>query len=59
TGTSSETPVPASADEIRLQGAVWRAVLAPDESRPNDHALMVRGIRLGRERDGIVPVSGR
>ncbi|TFC26463.1 DUF222 domain-containing protein [Cryobacterium sp. TMT2-18-3] len=59
TGTSSETPVPASADEIRLQGAVWRAVLAPDESPPNDHALMMRGIRLGRERDGIVPVSGR
>ncbi|WP_166786437.1 HNH endonuclease signature motif containing protein [Cryobacterium sp. TMT2-15-1] len=58
TGTSSETPVPASADEIRLQGAVWRAVLAPDGSRPDDHALMVRGIRLGRERDGIVPVSG-
>jgi hypothetical protein len=60
TGTSGETPVPvpASADEIRLQGAVWKAVLAPDGSRPDDHAMVSRGIRLGRERDGIVPVSG-
>jgi hypothetical protein len=57
-GTSGETPVPASADEIRLQGSVWRAVLAPDGSRPDDHAMVSRGIRLGRERDGIVPVSG-
>jgi hypothetical protein len=55
---SGETPVPASADEIRLQGSVWRAVLAPDGSRPDDHAMVARGIRLGRERDGIVPVSG-
>ncbi|HSP51522.1 MAG TPA: DUF222 domain-containing protein, partial [Cryobacterium sp.] len=58
TGTSAETPVPASADEIRLQGAVWKAVLAPDGSRPDDHAMTARGMRLGRERDGIVPVSG-
>ncbi len=58
TGTSAETPVPASADEVRLQGSVWRAVLAPDGSRPDDHAMRSRGIRLGRERDGIVPVSG-
>ena len=56
--TSSETPVPASADEIRLQGSVWRAVLAPDGSRPDDHAMVSRGIRLGRERDGIVALSG-
>ncbi|TFC81379.1 HNH endonuclease [Cryobacterium cheniae] len=58
TGTSAETPVPASADEIRLQASVWKAVLAPDGSRPDDHAMTARGIRLGRERDGIVPVSG-
>ena len=58
TGTSAETPVPASADEIRWQGSVWRAVLAPDGSRPDDHAMSTRGFRLGRERDGIVPVSG-
>ena len=58
TGTSPATPVPASADEIRLQGAVWKAVLAPDGSRLGDEALLARGFRLGRERDGIVPVSG-
>jgi hypothetical protein len=28
TGTSGETPVPASADEIRMQGSVWKAVFA-------------------------------
>ena len=58
TGTSAATSVPASADEIRWQGAVWEAVLAPDGSRPDDHAMVARGFRLGRERDGIVPVSG-
>ncbi|MBC7441206.1 MAG: DUF222 domain-containing protein, partial [Ramlibacter sp.] len=52
TGTSPATPVPASADEIRLQGAVWKAVLAPDGSRPDDAAVQSRGFRLGRERDG-------
>ena len=58
TGTSAETPVPASADEVRLQGVVWKAVLAPDGSRPDDHAMVVRGFRLGREREGVVRVSG-
>ncbi|MCY7290317.1 MAG: 13E12 repeat family protein, partial [Cryobacterium sp.] len=58
TGASGETPVPAPADGIRLQGSVWKAVLAPDGSRPDDHAMVARGFRLGLERDGIVPVSG-
>ncbi|TFD29061.1 HNH endonuclease signature motif containing protein [Cryobacterium cryoconiti] len=58
TGTSAQTPVPASADEVRLQGSVWKAVLAPDGSRPDDHAVVARSFRLGRERDGVVPVSG-
>ncbi|TFD31528.1 HNH endonuclease signature motif containing protein [Cryobacterium cryoconiti] len=58
TGTSAQTPVPAPADEVRLQGSVWKAVLAPDGSRPDDHAAVARSFRLGRERDGVVPVSG-
>jgi hypothetical protein len=58
TGQSLGTGVPATADETRLQGSVWKAVLAPDGSRPDDHAMTSRGLRLGRERDGIIPVSG-
>ncbi|WP_166785640.1 MULTISPECIES: HNH endonuclease signature motif containing protein [Cryobacterium] len=58
TGTNGASPVPASADEIRWQGSVWKAVLAPDGSRPDDHAVAARGFRLGREREGVVPVSG-
>ena len=60
TGQSPDTPVPATADEIRLQASVWRPVLDPDGSRPDeDRAFQARGLRLGREHGGTIPVSGR
>ncbi len=59
TGTSPESSVPASADEIRIQASVWRATLDPDGLEPDEaHAMAKRGFRLGPERNGLVPVSG-
>jgi Domain of unknown function (DUF222) len=48
-----------SADETRLQALVWRAVLDPDGVEPaEERAMAKRGVRLGRERDGVVRISG-
>nr|WP_274636013.1 HNH endonuclease signature motif containing protein [Microbacterium bovistercoris] len=48
-----------SADDTRIQAKVWALVLDPDGTLPDDErALRRRGFRLGRERDGIVPVTG-
>ncbi len=59
TGTSPDSSVPASADEIRIQASVWRAALDPDGLEPDEaHAMAKRGFRLGPERNGLVPVSG-
>jgi hypothetical protein len=58
-GTSPDSSVPASADEIRIQSSVWRATLDPDGLEPDEaHAMAKRGFRLGQERNGLVPVSG-
>ncbi|TFB46991.1 HNH endonuclease signature motif containing protein [Cryobacterium tagatosivorans] len=60
TGQSIDTAVPATADEIRLQASVWKPVLDPDGARPDDErAFQERGLRLGREHGGTIPVSGR
>lgn len=60
TGESVDTPVPATADEIRMQASVWKPVLDPDGARPDDErAMQERGLRLGRQQGGTIPVSGR
>jgi len=59
TGTSPDSSVPASADEIRIQASVWRATLDPDGLEPDENTAMAkRGFRLGPERNGLVPVTG-
>jgi len=59
TGTSPDSSVPASADEIRIQASVWRATLDPDGLEPDEgKAMAKRGFRLGPERNGLVPVTG-
>jgi hypothetical protein len=59
TGADTLTPVPATADELRIQAQVWRAYLDPDGVRPDeDKAMLSRFLRFGRERDGLVPVTG-
>ncbi|MDQ1543332.1 MAG: hypothetical protein QOK08_970 [Actinomycetota bacterium] len=48
-----------TADEVRIQAMVWRAAIDPDGIEPSEERAMAsRGIRLGRVRDGIVPISG-
>jgi hypothetical protein len=55
TGTSPETPIPASADELRVQAAQWRAFLDPDGLRPSeDEAMARRGFSRGRLSGGLV-----
>ncbi|WP_108252830.1 HNH endonuclease signature motif containing protein [Planctomonas deserti] len=59
TGSSPDSSVPASADEIRIQASVWRATLDPDGLEPDEaHTMAKRSFRFGPERNGLVPVSG-
>jgi Domain of unknown function (DUF222) len=49
----------ATAADIRAQALIWQVVLDPDGIEPNDDRAMARrGLRLGRERSGLVPISG-
>ncbi|MEA9986324.1 HNH endonuclease signature motif containing protein [Subtercola sp. RTI3] len=58
-GESPESPVPATAEELRLQAAVWCTLLDPDGTLPaEERAMKLRGFRLGTERRGVIPVSG-
>jgi hypothetical protein len=55
TGTGPDSDVPCTADEIRVQAQVWRAVLDPDGLEPSEEQLMRRrGFSLPRERDGLL-----
>jgi hypothetical protein len=48
-----------TADDLRLQAQVWAAYLDPDGAEPRDEkAQRLRGLSLGRCRDGLVPLSG-
>jgi hypothetical protein len=48
-----------TADEVRIQALIWHAAIDPDGIEPSEERAMAgRGIRLGRVRDGIVPISG-
>jgi hypothetical protein len=59
TGASDESPVAATADEVRAQAAVWHAFLDPDGAEPAEQkALRRRGLWVGRERDGITSFGG-
>lgn len=59
TGTSPESPMPCTADEIRMQTEVWKIRLDQDGRIPiEERALRMRSFSLGRERDGLIPVRG-
>lgn len=59
TGTAPDGAPPASADDIRMQAKLWALYLDPDGVLPDpDRTMRRRGLSLGRERDGLTPVSG-
>ncbi|GAA0997320.1 hypothetical protein GCM10009563_19380 [Subtercola frigoramans] len=58
-GSSVECPVPAMADDLRLQAAVWRLVIDPDGVEPDEERAMChRSLKLGRATFAGVPLSG-
>src|SRR5690554_2385438 len=55
TGTGPESPIPASAEEIRIQACQWRAFLDPDGVRPTEERAMAeRAFSRGVTRGGLV-----
>lgn len=59
TGTAPDGEPPAPADEIRMQAKLWALYLDPDGVVPDpDRTMRHRGLTLGRERDGLTPLSG-
>ena len=59
TGTGEAAPIRCTADEIVVQARAWSAFLDQDGSEPDDErAMRRRGLRLGRSRHGLIPVTG-
>lgn len=59
TGAGDAAPVRASADELAVQARAWAAFLDQDGPEPDDErAMRRRGFRLGRARDGLIPITG-
>ena len=59
TGVGERARVRCTADEVRVQAQAWATYLDQDGREPDDdRAMRRRGFRLGRPRDGLVPVSG-
>jgi 5-methylcytosine-specific restriction protein A len=58
-GSSPDSPVPVSADESKVHAFAWRVYLDADGVRPDENvAMLKRGFRFGKEREGLIPVSG-
>ncbi len=58
-GAGDAGAVRASADELRVQAQAWAAFLDQDGPEPDDErAMLRRGVRLGRARDGLIPIRG-
>ncbi|QIM16792.1 DUF222 domain-containing protein [Leucobacter insecticola] len=56
---ATEPVLPLHADQTRVQCGVWEQFLDPDGTLPDEEAaFMRRGFRFGKERGGLVPVSG-
>jgi hypothetical protein len=59
TGVGDAAPIRCTADELRVQAQTWAAILDQDGPEPDDErAMRRRGFRVGRARDGLIPVSG-
>ncbi|MFB6610667.1 DUF222 domain-containing protein [Agromyces sp. NPDC056379] len=59
TGTGDAAPVRAGAEELAVQARAWAAFLDQDGPEPDDErAMRRRGFRVGRAREGLIPISG-
>lgn len=57
--TGTGDTLPAGADEIAVMARTWALFLDPDGTLPDEErAFKARGITLGRERRGVVPLRG-
>lgn len=57
--TGADGSPPATADDLSVMAQVWALHLDPDGALPDeDTAMRTRGLSLGRERHGIVPLRG-
>ena len=58
-GAGDAGAVRCSADELRVQAQAWAAFLDQDGPEPDDErAMLRRGVRLGRARNGLIPIRG-
>ncbi|QEV99469.1 DUF222 domain-containing protein [Microbacterium caowuchunii] len=58
-GRGVDSAPPATAAELRVFAQVWATYLDQDGAEPREErALRNRGLVLGRERDGLIPVRG-
>ncbi|MGH3703322.1 MAG: DUF222 domain-containing protein [Agromyces sp.] len=58
-GIGEAAPARATADELAVQARAWAAFLDQDGPEPDDErAMRRRGFRIGRARDGLIPISG-
>ncbi len=59
TGTGDAAPIRATADELAVQARAWALFLDQDGPEPDDErAMRRRGLRLGRTRNGLIPITG-
>jgi hypothetical protein len=59
TGTSQAAPIRATADEVAVQARAWALFLDQDGPEPaDDRAMRRRSLRIGRTRDGLIPITG-
>ncbi|HWM17926.1 MAG TPA: DUF222 domain-containing protein [Microbacterium sp.] len=59
TGTGDAAPIRCTADEVRIQAQAWALFLDQDGPEPDDdRGMRRRGLRLGRTRDGLIPITG-
>ena len=59
TGTGDGGSVRCAADELRVKAQTWAVFLDQDDPQPDDErAMLRRGVRLGRARDGLIPIRG-
>ena len=59
TGATEQSPVPCSAEEIRIQTDVWHTFLDQDGREPQEErAMRMRSFHLSPERDGLVWARG-